>query len=158
MHRTSMRLQTYSAQETRRLGNQFGQFFVGGECIGLCGELGSGKTVFVQGLAEGLGITEPIHSPSFTLVNEYQGRLRLYHFDFYRLKSVEEIWALGWQDYLNQNGVIVIEWAERFPAVLPLDRIEIRFTLDQNNEQQRIMTITPIGEKYTTLLETYLKL
>ncbi|MDI6783192.1 MAG: tRNA (adenosine(37)-N6)-threonylcarbamoyltransferase complex ATPase subunit type 1 TsaE, partial [bacterium] len=138
-------IQTKSAEETRKLGEQLSHHLSGGEIIALIGELGSGKTVFVHGLAEGLGVQETVHSPSFTILNEYHGRLTLYHFDFYRLKSAEEVWELGWQDYLNNLGVVVIEWADRFPHVLPNERIEIRFVADATEENKRRITIQAIG-------------
>ncbi len=147
-----MGIQTSSEEQTRRLGEQLGTMLHGGEVIALIGELGSGKTVFVHGLATGLGVRESVHSPSFTILNEYRGRLRLSHFDFYRLKSEEEVWNLGWQDYLNDSGIIVIEWADRFPSVLPEERLEIRFAPDTNDSHKRIITFTPLGEQYINLI------
>jgi tRNA threonylcarbamoyladenosine biosynthesis protein TsaE len=152
-----MQIQTFSEQQTRKLGEQLGALFIGGEVIALSGELGSGKTVFVHGLAEGLSVRETVHSPSFTIMNEYSGRLSLYHFDFYRLKTEEEVWNLGWQDYLNSTGINVIEWADRFPKVLPEERLEITFAPDSNNPNNRMITLTPRGVKYSNLLKTDFK-
>lgn len=150
-----MVIQTFSEEETRKAGERFSYLISGGEIIALIGELGSGKTVFVHGLAEGLAVRESVHSPSFTIVNEYRGRLPLYHVDFYRLKSADEVWSAlgGLQDYLNGKGVVVIEWADRFPNILPDERLEIRFATDQENEQKRIITFNPIGERYTQLIK-----
>jgi tRNA threonylcarbamoyladenosine biosynthesis protein TsaE len=148
-----MQIQTDTEEQTRNLGERLSAVLNGGEVIALIGELGSGKTMFVHGLATGLGIQESVHSPSFTILNEYHDGLILYHFDFYRLKSEEEVWNLGWQDYLNSSGIMVIEWADRFPKVLPQERLEIRFTPDSNNPNIRILTFTPIGAKYTVLLQ-----
>ncbi|MFB3894836.1 MAG: tRNA (adenosine(37)-N6)-threonylcarbamoyltransferase complex ATPase subunit type 1 TsaE [bacterium] len=150
-------MQTNSAEQTRKLGNQLSVILTGGEVIALVGELGSGKTIFVHGLAAGLGISESVHSPSFTILNEYAGRLRLYHFDFYRLKSEEEVWNLGWQDYLTNSGIVVVEWADRFPRVLPEERLEIRFTPDMDGANKRNITFTPIGVKYRSLIKQHLK-
>jgi tRNA threonylcarbamoyladenosine biosynthesis protein TsaE len=147
-----MQIQTDSEVQTRNLGERLSGLLTGGEVIALNGELGAGKTMFVHGLASGLGVQEPVHSPSFTILNEYHGRLIFNHFDFYRLKTEEEVWNLGWQDYLNSSGIMVIEWADRFPKVLPEERLEIRFTPDANNPNNRNITLTPIGVKYTTLL------
>lgn len=152
-----MQIQTNAEAQTRNLGERLSALLNGGEIIALIGELGSGKTVFVHGIAAGLGVQESVHSPSFTILNEYHGRLILYHFDFYRLKSEEEVWNLGWQDYLNNSGIIVIEWADRFPKVLPEERLEIRFSPDRDNEQKRIMTFSPIGKRYTALLKNHFK-
>lgn len=152
-----MTIQTLSEEQTQKLGNQLSRLLGGGEVIALIGELGSGKTVFVHGLAEGLEVRDIVHSPSFMIANEYHGRLTLYHFDFYRLRVEEEIWNLGWQDYLNNVGIIVIEWADRFVKVLPTERLEILFTTDPENEQKRIITFIPIGEKYVNLLKNHFK-
>jgi tRNA threonylcarbamoyladenosine biosynthesis protein TsaE len=150
-----MTMQTMSEQETRELGHRLSQLFTGGEVIALIGELGGGKTAFVRGIATGLAVHETVHSPSFTIVNEYHGRLPLYHLDFYRVQIESEIWAFGWQDYLNSTGVIAIEWADRFPNILPEERLEIRFTTDEENEKERIITFIPIGEKYLALIREF---
>jgi tRNA threonylcarbamoyladenosine biosynthesis protein TsaE len=152
-----MQIQTGAEEQTRYLGEQLGALLTGGEIIALIGELGAGKTVFVHGLAAGLGVQESVHSPSFTILNEYHGRLVFYHFDFYRLKSEEEIWNLGWQDYLDNSDLVVIEWADRFPKVLPEERLEITFTPDSNNPNNRIITLTPRGVKYGNLLKADFK-
>ena len=91
-----------------------------GDVLALCGGLGAGKTQFVKGLAEGLGCPTDATSPTFTLVHEYcGGRLPLFHFDFYRLDTEEELLRLGWDEYLESDGVVVAEWADRFPALVP---------------------------------------
>ena len=94
----------------------------GGEVLALCGELGAGKTHFTQGLASGLGIdTSAVTSPTFTLVHEYGGgRLPIFHFDFYRMESAQEVLAIGWEEFLDEpHGVVVVEWANKFPELLP---------------------------------------
>lgn len=106
-----------------------GKALQGGECIALSGELGAGKTVFVRGMAVGLGIPpDLVTSPSFALIQEYQGRLRLVHADFYRLESVQEIHRLGWHEYYEAPSTItVIEWADRLGTDLPSDCLCLRF-------------------------------
>jgi len=112
---------THSATETQELGESWGRQAERGWVIGLSGELGAGKTQLVKGLARGLGVTVRVHSPTFTLVNEYGGgRLRLFHLDLYRLESREQIITAGLDDYLQPDGVTVIEWAERWPEVQSL--------------------------------------
>src|SRR5689334_24240616 len=105
---------TRSPAETESLGEQWGRAAQRGLVIGLSGDLGAGKTQLVKGLARGLGVTTRVHSPTFTLVNEYGGgRLKLFHLDLYRLESREQIHSAGLEDYLQPDGVAVIEWAER---------------------------------------------
>ena len=108
---------SHSPAETEALGERWGREAPSGLVIGLTGDLGAGKTQLVKGLARGLGITARVHSPTFTLVNVYSGgRLTLFHLDLYRLETREQIVAAGLEEYLNPNGVAVIEWAERLEA------------------------------------------
>src|SRR3989304_2198922 len=104
---------SYSPGQTRRIGARLGKLAASGDVVLLVGALGTGKTCFTQGVAQGLGINEYTSSPSFVLVREYRGRLPLYHIDLYRLERIEEIDQLGLDDYLYGNGVCVGEWAER---------------------------------------------
>lgn len=115
--------------ETLALGRAEGAHCVAGDVVALCGELGAGKTQFVKGLAAGLGVTSEVTSPTFTLIHEYAGgRLPVYHFDFYRLDSAAEAVALGLDEYLEGTGVSVIEWADKFPGLLPAGTRWIHFT------------------------------
>ncbi len=115
--------------ETLALGRAEGERCVAGDVIALCGELGAGKTQFVKGLAAGLGVASEVTSPTFTLIHEYAGgRLPVYHFDFYRLHSAAEAMALGLDEYLEGAGVSVIEWADKFPGLLPAGTRWIHFT------------------------------
>jgi tRNA threonylcarbamoyladenosine biosynthesis protein TsaE len=109
---------SHSPAETEALGERWGRAAERGLIIGLTGELGTGKTRLVTGLARGLGIAVRVHSPTFTLVNEYSGgRLRLFHLDLYRLETSDQIHAAGLEDYLQADGVAVIEWAEKWPEL-----------------------------------------
>ncbi len=109
-----------SVEDTLSLGASVAEGLEAGAVLGLMGRLGSGKTHFVKGLARGLGCVGEVTSPTFTLVHEYTGgRLPLFHLDLYRLESEEELWAIGWEEYLDAGGVIAVEWADKFPAVLP---------------------------------------
>ncbi len=104
---------THSPEETEALGQALGQSLKGGEIIAYTGDLGAGKTAFTRGLARGLGISMAVTSPTYTLVNEYTGgRLELFHFDMYRLGSSEELFDIGWDDYLLRGGVCAVEWSE----------------------------------------------
>jgi tRNA threonylcarbamoyladenosine biosynthesis protein TsaE len=110
--------------------------------------LGAGKTTFVQGFAKGLGIGEEhyVRSPTFTLMQEYRGRLPLYHFDFYRLTNALEVENIGFEDYLDSAGVIVVEWADKFPTLLPSARLHIVIAMPQPD--QRDICCTAFGEAY----------
>jgi tRNA threonylcarbamoyladenosine biosynthesis protein TsaE len=116
---------SHSPAETEALGEDWGRAAESGLVIGLSGELGAGKTQLVKGLARGLGITARVHSPTFTLVNEYAGgRLRLFHLDLYRLETPEQMHAAGLEDFLRPDGVTVVEWAERWPELKAEGRMQ----------------------------------
>ena len=121
-----MVIETRSAAETFELGKKIRRQAKAGQVYTLVGDLGVGKTVFTQGLAEGLGIKEPISSPTFTIVQVYEeGRLPFYHFDVYRIGDIEEMDEIGYEDYIYGNGVCLIEWANLIEEILPPDRTEI---------------------------------
>ena len=120
---------TNSPAETEALGQRLAERLQPGDVIAYTGDLGAGKTAFTRGLARGLGITERITSPTFTIVNEYQGgRLPLFHFDMYRLGSSEELFDIGWEEYLARGGVCAVEWSENVADALGGDavRVDIR--------------------------------
>lgn len=129
-----MIIETRSAKETYDLGVKLGEKAQKGEVYTMVGDLGVGKTVFTQGLAEGLGITEPISSPTFTIVQEYdEGRLPFYHFDVYRIGDISEMDEIGFEDYVYGEGVSLIEWANLIEEILPENRIDI--TIEKDLEQ-----------------------
>lgn len=115
-----------SHAETQALGERVGRALGPGDVVALSGELGAGKTAFVQGLARGLGIAGRVASPSFTIVNEHEGAIPLIHVDFYRLEDAAELAHIGLDDYFARGGVVVVEWAERFAGALPAWRLEVR--------------------------------
>lgn len=119
-------IETNSAQETFALGEKIGRQARAGEIYTLLGDLGAGKTVFTQGVASGLGIKEPVNSPTFTILQIYQeGRLPFYHFDVYRIGDVEEMEEIGYEDYFYGDGLCLIEWANLIEEILPQDVIQI---------------------------------
>jgi tRNA threonylcarbamoyladenosine biosynthesis protein TsaE len=130
------KLLSHSAEETLEIGKLLGQACKGGELIALCGDLGAGKTLMTRGIGMGLEVKATIHSPTFALVNEYQGRLWLYHSDFYRLNQTEELDELGIEEYLSPKGILVVEWADKFETVLlqPYLKITIIPLKDDNRE------------------------
>ena len=126
--------ETRSPEETYELGRKIGLQAGPGQVYTLTGDLGVGKTVFTQGVAAGLGITEPVSSPTFTIVQVYEeGRLPFYHFDVYRIGDIEEMEEIGYDDYFFGKGICLIEWAELIEEILPDDRISI--TIEKNLEQ-----------------------
>lgn len=127
-----MRVISSSEQETRELGKRMSQKVTPGTVISLRGSLGAGKTVFAKGFALGLGITEAIVSPTFTLVQEYDGRLKLYHLDLYRLSGEDEFESMGGEDFLYSDGVALIEWSEKIEDMLPDDTIFINITINED--------------------------
>ncbi len=136
-----MEHQSQSAEETEQIGADLAARLKPGAVLAFTGDLGAGKTAFVRGLARGLGITERVTSPTFTIVNEYEGgRLTLFHFDMYRLGSSEELFDIGWEDYLTRGGVCAVEWSEIVADALEEDciRVDIRRGAGEN---QRVITI-----------------
>ena len=127
-----MRVISSSEQETRELGKRMAGKVTPGTVISLRGSLGAGKTVFAKGFALGLGITEAIVSPTFTLVQEYDGRLKLYHLDLYRLSGEDEFESMGGEDFLYSDGVALIEWSEKIEDMLPDDTIFINITINED--------------------------
>ncbi len=118
--------ETFSAEETFKLGEEFGRRALPGQIYTMKGDLGVGKTVFTQGFASGLEIDEPVNSPTFTIIQEYEeGRIPFYHFDVYRIGDVEEMDEIGYEDYFYGQGVCLIEWAELITEILPEDCIHI---------------------------------
>ena len=138
---------TNSPAETEALGQRLAERLQSGDVIAYTGDLGAGKTAFTRGLARGLGITERITSPTFTIVNEYQGgRLPLFHFDMYRLGSSDELYEIGWEDYLARGGVCAVEWSEIVADALEEDciRVDIR---QGDTENQRKITIEGVEDR-----------
>jgi len=110
---------TGSPEATRRLARRFGAGLKRGDCVALCGPMGAGKTLFVQGLAEGLKAKEPVTSPTFSLMNRYNAAFPVYHFDLYRCSSEREFDDLGWDEYFHADGVTAVEWADKFIRFFP---------------------------------------
>ena len=144
-----------SIKETTDLGIELGKLVNSGDIICLTGDLGTGKTHITKGIAQGLGILDNITSPTFTIVNEYEsGRLKLNHFDVYRVNDPDEIYAIGFDDYIFSDAVCVIEWANYIEEILPKEILHILIEKDlSKNENYRKITLTPYGEKYNYIKE-----
>ena len=134
-------INSFCAKDTYELGEKIGQMAKPGMVISLTGDLGVGKTVFTQGLAKGLGIEEPVNSPTFTIVQVYEeGRLPLYHFDVYRIGDIEEMDEIGYEDYFYGEGVCLIEWADLIRDILPeqMCRVTIEKDLEKGFDYRKI--------------------
>lgn len=132
---------TRSPQETERLGAALAQYLLPGDVLAYTGDLGAGKTAFTRGLATGLGITDRVTSPTYTVVNEYlSGRLPLFHFDMYRLHSADELFDIGWEDYLTRGGVCAVEWSENVEDALE-DPIRVELRKVDDDPEQRVISI-----------------
>ena len=130
---------TNSPEETEELGRRLGETAEPGMVIAFTGDLGAGKTAFTRGLARGLGIRDRVTSPTFTIVNEYEGgRLPLFHFDMYRLGSADELFDIGWEDYLARGGVCAVEWSENVEDALEEDTIRVDIRRGDTDQQRRI--------------------
>lgn len=168
---------SHSAAQTQRLGVRLGELLHGCELLLLNGQLGTGKTTFTQGLAQGLGISDNVNSPTFTLLKEYSGHSQeiiahaagkpayardaarlhpaLYHFDLYRLDDPEEMFDLGFEDYFSSNGVCVVEWADKADPLWPTESLRIRMKM--MSETKRGLLFLATGERYCELLRQFQK-
>ncbi len=140
---------THSAEETQSLGRRLGAEVELGDLLLLSGKLGSGKTTLAQGIAWGLGVREYAHSPTFVLVNEYQGRLTLYHVDLYRLDGLDEVQELGVEEMLTA-GVCVVEWAQKAMSIWPQEYLLIELT--ESGPEERRLRLTPRGARSAHLV------
>lgn len=148
-------VETHDVEETKALGRFIGEHAEKDLFLALVGDLGTGKTHFVQGLAEGLGVVGPVTSPTFNLMNIYEGNQELKHFDFYRLDKADDLYNIGWDEY-SVGGVVVAEWADMFPEVVPPEAVWI--TLVRTSENDRRITIAwddSAPKTVTKEIETY---
>jgi tRNA threonylcarbamoyladenosine biosynthesis protein TsaE len=147
-----MVFRTSKTSETIRTGKRLGHLLQSGDVVALVGDLGTGKTQFIKGLAEGVGVGKAtyVSSPSFTLINEYPGRIPFYHIDLYRLESEKEAEGLGLEEYVRGNGITAIEWADKISSLLPdeLLWVQIHYT----GEHSRTIEITPKGKRYEAIV------
>lgn len=126
--------ESYSYEDTIKIATKIADSFKGGEFIAMYGDLGAGKTAFVQGIAKALGISDHVTSPTFTIVNEYYGRLPLYHFDVYRISDSDEMYEIGYDEYIDGDGVCMVEWAELIEDLFPPEYIKITILKDTEKD------------------------
>ena len=137
-----MQFLSHSTQETESIGEALAKKLRSGDVLAFTGSLGMGKTAFTRGLARGLGCRGRVTSPTFTIVNEYEGKTPLFHFDMYRLGSSDELFDIGWDDYLARGGVCAVEWSERVADALPDDTIFVDIARTDEHEDWRTITVT----------------
>ena len=141
----SQRFITNTPEETEALGARLARALEPGAVVAFTGDLGAGKTAFVRGLARGLGVQDRVTSPTFTVVNEYEGgRLPLFHFDLYRLGSADELFDIGWEDYLARGGVCAVEWSERMEELLEPGTIRVDLRRGED-ESRRVITVEGVS-------------
>ncbi len=143
-----------SLAATGRFGTELGALLKSGDLVAMNGDLGSGKTTMTRALARGMGLAGPVSSPTFALVQEYRGTVPLFHFDPYRLETLDDMVDIGFEEYLERNGVIVVEWAERIVPLLPPERIELTLSAEAPDEfdaeeSARVVTLAARGERAT---------
>ena len=137
-----MQFVSHNTQETEQFGEEVAKSLRGGDVLAFTGSLGMGKTAFTRGLARGLGCRGRVTSPTFTIGNEYDGKTPLFHFDMYRLGSSDELFDIGWDDYLARGGVCAVEWSERVSDALPDDTIYVDIARGEEDENMRTITVT----------------
>lgn len=143
-----------NVESTINLGNKLGNMLKPGDIICLNGEMGTGKTHFTKGIAKALGIADPITSPTFTIVNEYEGRLKLYHFDVYRVNDPDEIEAIGFDEYIFSDAVSIVEWSNYIEELIPTEHISVKIEkIPEKGIDFRKITIEYYGERYDYIKE-----
>ncbi len=142
---------TKSPEETKNLGKEVSKLTKPGDLLAFYGELGAGKTCFIQGISQGLKVKDYVTSPSFTIMNEYQGKIPIYHFDLFRLDNDEDILELGYEEYFYGEGLTVIEWAEKIEQLLPKEhlKVDIKF----KDRYQRTISFISQGDRFNKFLE-----
>lgn len=141
-------------EQTRDIGFKLGKLLTPRSVVCLIGDLGAGKTTMTQSLAQSLEVDDYITSPTFTIVNEYEGNMPLYHFDVYRIGSSEEMYDIGYDEYINSDGVCIIEWANLIEDILPNEYLDIELSY---KDMGREMILKPVGEKYKKIVEELTK-
>lgn len=143
---------THSAAETQAVAEKLAARVTAGTVITLNGDLGAGKTTFTQGFGKGLGVKRNVNSPTFTIMKQYQGRLPLYHMDVYRLEDTGD--DIGLEEYINGDGVAIVEWSNLIESSLPAERLAI--TIERVGDEERRLTFEPVGQKYETIVKEVL--
>jgi tRNA threonylcarbamoyladenosine biosynthesis protein TsaE len=146
-----MEIVSTAPEQSFTFGRQLGQLLQEGSVLCLIGDLGAGKTLLVQGIAQGLGVNEEITSPTFTVMNVYEGIIPVYHFDLYRLESPEQLVDIGFDEYTNAGGIAIIEWPDKFPGFMPDSYLRIE--LIKTGDNDRLIKVSPQGAHHHLLYE-----
>ena len=147
-----LKMTTNSPEETQDLGYKIGCMLKPGDIVCLVGDLGAGKTTMTQWIAKGLGVDDYVTSPTFALINEYNGRYPVYHFDVYRINDIEEMYDLGYEEYFYSEGVTIVEWANIITELLPKDKVYIEITRGNDGDERHI-SIDGSGETYEEVIK-----
>jgi tRNA threonylcarbamoyladenosine biosynthesis protein TsaE len=147
-----MQIKINGLEETKGFGIKLGKLLNSGDILCLNGDLGAGKTTLTKSIGIGLGVTDYITSPTFALINEYEGRVPVYHFDVYRLENVEDLYDLGFDDYFYGKGISIIEWADKIEKLLPEERIVLDIEKGED-ENSRVINITGYGNSYSRVIK-----
>ena len=154
-HLRSVPIRSRSIKQTKSIGEKLGEVTEPGDLLLLIGDLGTGKTCLTQGIAIGLGIKSSVRSPTFILVNEHYGRSTLFHIDLYRIENINEVEGMGLDEYVNSDGVCVVEWANKATSAFPKEHL--RIDLQHIGEKSRKLTFTAYGSRYTRIIEAISK-
>ncbi|RKD23576.1 tRNA threonylcarbamoyladenosine biosynthesis protein TsaE [Caminicella sporogenes DSM 14501] len=141
-----------SVEETKKIGYRLGKLLEKGDVVCLTGDLGAGKTTFTKSIARGLDVEEDVTSPTFTIINEYNGRLPVYHFDVYRINDIEEMYEIGFEEYFYGEGVCIVEWASKIEEIIPNKHLWIEIRLG-DNENSREFYFKPSSNHFKKILE-----
>ena len=147
---------TKSPEDTQKLGKEISKLIKPGDLLAFYGELGAGKTCLIQGISQGLEVKDYVVSPSFTIINEYKGKIPVYHFDLFRLINIEEIIDLGYEEYFYGEGLSVIEWAKKIEKFLPKDHLKINIQFKSYYE--RTISLIPQGNRFRIFLKELAKI
>ena len=144
----TLHVRTGSAAHTMALGRALGGLLQEADVVSLSGDLGAGKTTFVQGAAGALSVSEPVLSPTFTLVRTYAGRVPVHHVDVYRLRAIQDVIDLGWDELLESGGVVLVEWGDAIESILPASRLEVRLTIPDGEADAREVEVRGLGDRW----------
>jgi len=144
----TLHVRSGSSAHTAALGRALGGILVDGDVVSLCWDLGAGKTTFVQGAASALAVDEPVLSPTFTLVRTYAGRLPIHHVDVYRLRAIQDVLDLGWDELLEGGGVVFVEWGDAIDSLLPETRLEVELTIPDGEGDSREVAVRGRGRRW----------
>jgi tRNA threonylcarbamoyladenosine biosynthesis protein TsaE len=144
----TLHVRSSSAAHTAALGRALGELLEEGDVVSLSGDLGAGKTTFVQGAAATLSVSEPVLSPTFTLVRTYAGRVPVHHVDVYRLRAIQDVLDLGWDELLEGGGVVLVEWGDVIESILPASRLEVRLAIPDGEADAREVAVQGLGDRW----------